>query len=590
MSTLWLASEVTRDSTASPGNLVIIKIARMSDTQYSLTNQRAIENEEKWLGKLAHPNIIRLRTVAEREASRQPIYRARSDLPGNPWFLVTDYLPGGDLQSLLNERQRLPASLALDIAEQLGDALGYLHARRCVHCDIKPRNILFHERPNGYSLTESTRPIVIDFGIAKNPSDGPQLASGTPRWITPELHDALRVGRKIEVDPSWDVYAAGLVLYTMITGRKPELDRPGSHSWTPVAEQDLGGDATIIDAKQLVDGLNRLIASTTADLSVERIQAGRFADSVRDLQKHVRKPGVVPGARRRRHRAGNEWWLAGVGGAAAFVLAGALLFANSNSFTDRTVPENTPAIELTGTESPNAAVVVVPTRTPPETLDVTAPATRQRLPTSTPIATPTPTRTSVPTVTAPPTATPALATPTSTRVQATDEPAASIRTEAPTSTPLSTGTSTPLPSPTRTPLPSPTSTKTGVPSTPTPSSTSGDIAATLQEPADNFAGSGEIRFSWSHSRPLKANECFEVSFWQGNPGNWQNGWGIWGANRDSAVTRNFNGEYDDATQWLEDGATYYWGVLLIEDCQAYANRQYSARRLVSDVRSLTFER
>ena len=82
MSTLWLASEVTRDSTASPGNLVIIKIARMSDTQYSLTNQRAIENEEKWLGKLEHPNIIRLRTVAEREASRQPIYRARSDLPG----------------------------------------------------------------------------------------------------------------------------------------------------------------------------------------------------------------------------------------------------------------------------------------------------------------------------------------------------------------------------------------------------------------------------------------------------------------------------------------------------------------------------
>ncbi len=234
MSTLWLASEVTRDSTASPGNLVIIKIARMSDTQYSLTNQRAIENEEKWLGKLEHPNIIRLRTVAEREASRQPIYRARSDLPGNPWFLVTDYLPGGDLQSLLNERQKLPASLALEIAEQLGDALAYLHARRCVHCDIKPRNVLFHERPAGYGLTDATRPILIDFGIAKNPSDGPQLASGTPRWITPELHAALRVGRKIEVHPSWDVYAAGLVLYTMMTGRKPELDRPGSHSWTPL--------------------------------------------------------------------------------------------------------------------------------------------------------------------------------------------------------------------------------------------------------------------------------------------------------------------------------------------------------------------
>jgi len=86
MSTLWLASEVTRESTASPGSQVIIKIARMTERQYSLTNQRAIENEEKWLVQLDHPNIIRLRVVAERQASQRAIYRARSELPGSPWF------------------------------------------------------------------------------------------------------------------------------------------------------------------------------------------------------------------------------------------------------------------------------------------------------------------------------------------------------------------------------------------------------------------------------------------------------------------------------------------------------------------------
>lgn len=588
MSTLWLASEVTRDSTASPGNLVIIKIARMSDTQYSLTNQRAIENEEKWLGKLEHPNIIRLRTVAEREASRRPIYRARSDLPGNPWFLVTDYLPGGDLQSLLNERQRLPATLALDIAEQLADALAYLHARRCVHCDIKPRNILFHERPSGYSLTESTRPIVIDFGIAKNPSDGPQLASGTPRWITPELHDALRVGRKIEVDPSWDTYAAGLVLYTMITGRKPELDRPGSHSWTPITEQDLVDDTTIVDAKQLAEGLNRLVAGTTADIPGERIQASQLAQSVRSLQKHVRKPYTNKGEVRRARRTGKEWWMAGIGGAAAFVLAGLLLFANSGPGTGGGgADENATPIPST-IPATNPAVVVVSTATSTSTRAATA--TRVKQATSTPVDTPTPTKMATPTSTASPTATHARATPTSTRMIDIVQPSTPTTAETQTSTPLPTGTSTPLPTRTRTPIPSPTSTQAGSTLTPRPSPVDGDIAATLQGPADKFSGSGEIRFSWSPSRPLKTNECFEVSFWQGNPGNWQNGWGIWGANRDSAVTRNFNGEYDDATQWLEDGATYYWGVLLIEDCQAYANRQYSARRLVSDVRSFTFER
>ncbi len=311
MSILWMAGEISREGTVSPGDQVIVKIARMSETQYSLTNQRAIENEEKWLVRLTHPNIIRLRPVAERHASRQTVYRARSELPGNPWFLVTDYLPGGDLQSVLNERRKLPASLALEIAEQLGDALSYLHARNCVHCDIKPRNILFHERPAGYGLTEATRPIVIDFGIAKNPSEGPQPASGTPRWITPELFEALRFGRKLEVDPSWDVYAAGLVLYTMITGRKPELDNPGSHSWLPITAEDLAGDASVKQVKPLVEGLNRLIAGTTADLRGERSDAAQFTEGVRKLRLHARKPGAGArcGAVYRRHsRHRNGRW------------------------------------------------------------------------------------------------------------------------------------------------------------------------------------------------------------------------------------------------------------------------------------------
>ncbi|MBE2237802.1 MAG: protein kinase [Caldilineaceae bacterium] len=605
MSTLWLASEVTRESTASPGNLVIIKIARMSDTQYSLTNQRAIENEEKWLGKLEHPNIIRLRTVAEREASRQPIFRARSDLPGNPWFLVTDYLPGGDLQSLLNERQKLPASLALEIAEQLGDALTYLHARRCIHCDIKPRNILFHEQPAGYGLTDATRPILIDFGIAKNPSDGPQLASGTPRWITPELHEALRIGRKIEVDPSWDVYAAGLVLYTMMTGRKPELDRPGSHSWTPLAPGELSDDTTVIQERQLAEGLNRLIAGATADRSADRVQAIQFADEVRRLQQHVRKPGATPVVTRSARRASKGFWLAGIGVAAAMVLAGVLLFANSSQLPPGaggpTPPGMSASAAFAGEEG-----AIPPGASPTATATTAALAQNAKPPTSTPIdtstptvtrtATHTPTRTPVHTPTA--TETPRGATATSTRVAtvrvvtATPASVASAG-GSPTSTPV-TGTSTRVPTSTRTPMPlliSPTSTS-QTQATPVvlTAGDGSDLSVTLRGPADNITAAGEVRFSWQPSRALKENECFEVSFWRGEPSNWLNGSGIWGANRDNFATRTFNEEYDNSTGWLEDGATYYWGVLLIEDCQAYANRQPSPRRLVSEVRRFTFDR
>jgi serine/threonine protein kinase len=584
MSTLWLASEVTRDSTASPGNLVIIKIARMSDTQYSLTNQRAIENEEKWLGKLEHPNIIHLRSVAEREASRQPIFRARSDLPGNPWFLVTDYLPGGDLQSLLNERQKLPASLALEIAGQLGDALAYLHARRCIHCDIKPRNILFHERPAGYGLTDATRPILIDFGIAKNPSDGPQLASGTPRWITPELHTALRVGRKIEVDPTWDVYAAGLVLYTMITGRKPELDQPGSHSWTPIAPEELSGDLTVTQAKPLAEGLNRLIAGATADHIPDRTQASSFADEVSKLQQHIRKPGAASNAARpRKQRARMGFWLAGGGVAAALVLAGMLLFANSTPAS--TPPTATPGALLAANPLPSANMAAAndptvtttpkpPTSTPIDTPTVTTTATRTATPT--PSATPSPT------------ATPKKLTPTPVRLAAavaSATPLASDVDDALTSTPV-TSTSTPMP--TRTPTPRPT--VVANPASPTVTAPPAEaIRVTLLEPANgaNIDFNAQVAFRWEPSRPLQGKECFEAVFWSDGPNNWQRSYGIAGAGPSTRIERTYNAEYEAASAWLKPGGVYYWGVLLIEDCQAY---QTTTRSLVSDVRTLTYRK
>ena len=587
MSILWLASEVTRDSTASPGNLVIIKIARMSDTQYSLTNQRAIENEEKWLGKLEHPNIIRLRTVAEREASRQPIYRARSHLPGNPWFLVTDYLPGGDLQSLLNERQKLPASLALEIAEQLGKALAYLHARHCVHCDVKPRNVLFHERPAGYGLTEATRPILIDFGIAKNPSDGPQLASGTPRWITPELQAALRIGRKIEVDPSWDVYAAGLVLYTMITGRKPELDSPGSRSWTPLTPDEVSSDPTVVQPKQLTDGLNRLIASTTADRIPDRITSRQFADEVFRLQQFVRKPGVTPAATPQRTlRSKQRAWLAGIGVSAAAMLAGALLFMNS---TQTGGPPPTPTHAMTLAAAQYGGAVVVMSNTPTPALTPTMTATKR--PTSTPIDTPTATatRTATRTPTATPTATATsrilTTTPTATRLVASVSIQNVAANHTPTSTPV-VGTSTPVPKPTPTPRPA-------VEKTPETLADQGAtstaaLRVTLLQPVNGFNidFNSTVNFRWSANRSLQGNECFEAVFWR-SPKSATQGYGIVSAGPAASIMRTFNAAYEVDSEWLEPGATYSWGVLLIEDCQSY---QTTTRTLVSDVRTISYRK
>jgi len=520
--------------------------------------------------------------------------------------LVTDYLSGGDLQSLLNEHQKLPASLALEIAEQLCDALAYLHERSCVHCDVKPRNILFHERPAGYGLTEATRPILIDFGIAKNPTEGPQLASGTPRWITPELYQALRIGRKIEVDPTWDSYAAGLVLYTMVTGRKPELDNPGSQSWKPLSPSDLGGDPTVRDAKQLADGLNRLIAGATADRIEQRTTAATLANGVRTLKQHVRKPGVATAPVSQPRRSSKGLWLALAGGAAALLLAAVLFLADVLPTGSGQNDGGATSAAVERTTSTPIEVVVLPPPTATHTPTTKPPPRPTSTPLNTPTFTPPPTvtatRTPTPTIAptkpaATPTNTPKQLTPTST-VALTPTPAQNNANVAPpTSTKVPTPTSTALPSPTRTPVT--TAATTAVTTAVTTSAASaanqtsaGEMSATLIEP-DNHANidfNSQMTFAWQPSRTLKGNECFELVFWQGASTNWQNGWGIWSANRDTTVRRIFNADYETGSTWLKPGSTYSWGVVLIEDCSAYQNRQPSPRRLISDVRTITYRK
>lgn len=581
MSTLWVANEETHGPASPAGNQVIIKIARMSETRYSLTNQRAIENEEKWLIALEHPNIVRLRPIAEKHSSRQTVYRARSDLPGSPWFLVTDFLPGGDLYSLLGDSEKLPVSLALEIAERVGSALSYLHAKNCIHCDIKPRNILFRQRPSGYRLTADTQPIVIDFGIAKNPSDGPQLASGTPRWITPELADALKDGRKVEVQPSWDTYALGLVLYTMVSGRKPELDTPGRASWTTITAGDLAGDPSVKQMAPLVRGLNELITRTTAERPRDRISAADFTSELQRLLGMVQTP--LPTTQRQPRRR-SPWWV-WAGATAVFLLVAALLWmARPTGEQGARPPQMTSAPAENSAGGVPAALTDTPTRTPTITPTVTKP-------TSTRVHTPTHTHTPIPTATATlhrptntPSATPRPVTVTSTATSSAN--ASSTKTPGtPTSTALPPPTKTPIPSPTKTPTSRPATAAPATPvqitgkATPASSAPSVEMQVILDAPANGFSTQGKITFEWASSRQLLDNECFEVRLWSGTPDNWRNGEGIANAGKNTSLTVTLQKDYAQA----------YWGVLLAEDCIAYRAGQQTPLRLVSPVYTLSYD-
>jgi eukaryotic-like serine/threonine-protein kinase len=138
---------------------------------------------------------------------------------GHP-YLVMELLEGSDLSRVLSQRGALPIAEAVDYIEQIADALSAAHQRGIVHRDVKPANVFVTQR--------SGRPFlkVLDFGIAKAmDATNTHLTSGvatvgTIPYMSPEQLTASR-----DVDPRADVWSLGVVLYELVTGRRP-FDAP----------------------------------------------------------------------------------------------------------------------------------------------------------------------------------------------------------------------------------------------------------------------------------------------------------------------------------------------------------------------------
>jgi serine/threonine-protein kinase len=124
-----------------------------------------------------------------------------------------EYVQGIDLYDLLEKCGRLPYDVAAIIAMQVARALDYVHYRSIVHRDIKPANVM---------LSRSGGVKVMDFGIARDTSFGDLTEAGTgigtPAYMSPEqvLGDRL--------DARSDIFSLGVVLYQMVTGKKPFVE------------------------------------------------------------------------------------------------------------------------------------------------------------------------------------------------------------------------------------------------------------------------------------------------------------------------------------------------------------------------------
>jgi eukaryotic-like serine/threonine-protein kinase len=137
-------------------------------------------------------------------------------------YLVMEYLSGTDLSCLLKSRGSLPIVEAVDLVLQACEAIGEAHALGIVHRDLKPQNLFVVMRGGARFIK------VLDFGLSKMPptaSNGPEvsltatdLVVGSPQYMSPEHIRSLK-----HVDARSDIWALGVILYQLVTGRRPFL-------------------------------------------------------------------------------------------------------------------------------------------------------------------------------------------------------------------------------------------------------------------------------------------------------------------------------------------------------------------------------
>ncbi len=178
---------------------VALKVISTHLAQASAFVQR-FEQEAKVIAKLEHVNIL-------------PVYDYGRE--NDYFYLAMRLIEAGTLQQRLKQ-QPLTLEEASRVVTQVGSALAYAHQQGVIHRDFKPSNVLMDPQGDCY---------LTDFGIAKMVEGASDLTGsgivGTPHYMAPEQ------GQSQQVDHRADIYAMGVVIYRMVTGRVPfKADTP----------------------------------------------------------------------------------------------------------------------------------------------------------------------------------------------------------------------------------------------------------------------------------------------------------------------------------------------------------------------------
>jgi serine/threonine protein kinase len=177
-----------------------VKIPHSDLIQSGRINAESYISEARKLAQLGkHPGIVGVTDVQ----------RMDNGLP----FVVSEFVPGGSLADK-TQGTRMPWREAVTLIAQIADAVAHAHSKGIVHRDLKPANIL---------LTEESKPVVADFGLALGDDEHSYRMSvcGTYQYMSPQQVS----GQADRVDGRADVYSLGAILYQLVAGRVPYKSR-----------------------------------------------------------------------------------------------------------------------------------------------------------------------------------------------------------------------------------------------------------------------------------------------------------------------------------------------------------------------------
>ena len=247
------------------GRLVAVKTIRISqmgdDDSESREFRERFVREAQTAGILSHPNIVTIHDIGEDTESRTS-------------FIAMEYIEGRNLKSLLGDKKKFNWDEIADLIAQIAEALDYAHRKGIIHRDIKPANII---------QTTDGKIKITDFGIAKIASSNLTTTGqflGTPNYMSPEQVSGA------PVDGRSDIFSLGVVLYELLTNRKPFLGDNLTAISYKIVHEDFTPPAEL--SMEVPPEFNSIVARAMAKDPWNRYQRGKdLALALYQLKAHL---------------------------------------------------------------------------------------------------------------------------------------------------------------------------------------------------------------------------------------------------------------------------------------------------------------